>query len=391
DGFGTSQNRFLHDVTINEAGDRAYLSNWDAGLILLDISDPADPQLISQAIDTTVSDGEVNSHAAWPSEDGTVVVETNEDFDPFSLTFEITSGANAGEYPVAEGSFTDPIIDLPDGTMSGPTVYVGLGCDGTSVPPAPSSDHIAVIQRGVCRFDVKAQNAIDAGYAGIVVFNDEARGDALVTMGGDSRDIPGVFVGHSTGLAIMDVNDDSELVVGATGASVEVVSGFGRWGNVRVWDYTEEPNPVLASQFDTVCSANPGDESCDPAGTYSVHNVVVEDDLAYISWYSDGMLVVDISDPYNPVEIARYSDGGEEFEEQNGGPQDFWGVYKERNSPWIYGSDRNGGGLLYGCSQLSITSTSSFEASSSKTTRPPLTGFSISVGRYMTYVRRVGR
>jgi hypothetical protein len=45
------------------------------------------------------------------------------------------------------------------------------------------------------------------------------------------------------------------------------------------------------------------------------------------------MLVLDVTDPYNPVEVGRYTEHGE----------DYWGVYKETNSPWIYGSDRNGG------------------------------------------------
>jgi hypothetical protein len=42
--------------------------------------------------------------------------------------------------------------------------------------------------------------------------------------------------------------------------------------------------------------------------------------------------VLDITDPYNPIEIGRYSDGN-----------NFWGVYKAPDSPWIYGSDRNEG------------------------------------------------
>ncbi|WP_396610654.1 PA domain-containing protein [Haloferax sp. S1W] len=343
DGFGSSQNRFLHDVTINEEGTRAYLANWDAGLVLLDISDPTNPTLVSQAIDPSAGDGEVNSHNAWPTEDGSVVVETEEDFNPFTLEFEIVSGPNAGTYPAAEGAFTTPIGDLPEMTMSGPTVYFGLGCDGDSFPPAPSPDHIAVIQRGACRFDEKAQNAIDAGYAGMVVFNDAAGGDAIITMGGESRDIPGVFVGHSTGLAIFDVESADDLSVGQSGAPVEVEAKPERWGNVRIWDYADESNPVLASEFDTVCSANPVDESCDPRGTYTVHNVIVEGDKAYISWYSDGVLILDISDPYNPVETARYSPRGSEFEAQNGGIQDVWGIYKEPRRPWIYASDRNGG------------------------------------------------
>lgn len=28
--------------------------------------------------------------------------------------------------------------------------------------------------------------------------------------------------------------------------------------------------------------------------------------LAYISWYNDGVVILDITDPYNPEEIGRY-------------------------------------------------------------------------------------
>jgi hypothetical protein len=60
---------------------------------------------------------------------------------------------------------------------------------------------------------------------------------------------------------------------------------------------------------------------------------------AYVSWYSDGMLVLDVSDPYNPVEVGRFLDAS-----TNGdAPNDFWGVYKVPNDPYFYGSDRNGG------------------------------------------------
>ncbi len=109
------------------------------------------------------------------------------------------------------------------------------------------------------------------------------------------------------------------------------------------WDYSDPANPVLASTFNTVCSANPFDASCDPRGTYSSHNVVVDGDKAYISWYSEGVIVLDISDPYHPVEVGRYHQSGPAFEEANAGPQDVWGIYKEAGSPRIYASDRNGG------------------------------------------------
>ena len=346
DGYGQSRNRFLHDVTVSDDGTRAYLAHWDAGLILMDISDPADPQLISVALDPTAGDGEVNSHHAWPTADGSVVVETEEDFNPFALSFRITEGPNAGEYDAVEGIFTSPIADLPDRAMAGPTTYLGFACDPDGIPEADQDGEIAVIQRGPleepCAFDRKAEIAIANGYDGMVVFNHPSD-ESTVTMSGDSRDIPGLFVGHSTGLAIFDVDSVEALRVGDVGASIEAVAEPVQWGNVRIWDYSDEENPVLASEFDTRCSFDPVHEDCDPRGTYSVHNTIVERDRAYFSWYSDGVLILDISDPYNPVETARYSPSGPEFEAQNGGIQDVWGIYKEPRRPWIYASDRNGG------------------------------------------------
>ena len=348
EGFGASQNRFLHDFTITPDGKLAYLAHWDAGLILLDISDVANPRLISVALDPTSEDGEVNSHSVWPSEDGTVVVEGEEDFAPFEAIFRITSGTNAGQFPAAEGSFTTPITSLPGREMSGPTVYVGLACTGGDpVPPAASAGQVALIQRGACRFDDKATNAISAGYGSMVVFNNVGGGDGLITMGGASRDIPGVFVGHSTGLLIAGITSAADLVIGAAGASISVVAEPNGWSGLRVWDYSDPANPILASTFNTTCSEFPDDPSCDPRGTYSSHNMVTETVdgrvQTYVSWYSEGVLVVDVTDPFNPVEVTRFHGEGAAFEAENGGIQDVWGIFKEAGEETIYASDRNGG------------------------------------------------
>ncbi len=94
------------------------------------------------------------------------------------------------------------------------------------------------------------------------------------------------------------------------------------WGGLRIWDYADPFNPVLASNFDTVCSADAGDPICEAGKRYSVHNVQVDGNKAYVSGYGNG---------------------GPEFESQNAGPQDVWGIYKKSNSRWIYASDTNGG------------------------------------------------
>lgn len=341
DGFGNSANRFLHDITISQNGKRAYLSNWDAGLVLLDISDPANPQLVSVALDPSNGslDGEVNSHAAWPSENGKVVVESEEDFDaavstvpPGNLTFgdftsntipgtaistvdgdafeanqlgntatvdgssvSVSAGPLAGStFAAIELSGNQPTF-AATGPVTGEAVWIGSACPGDPILNAAAFDagDIAVVRRGTCFFSDKLASAAALGAAAVVITNNQ------------TNDTP--------------------------------------WGGIRIWDYSDPANPLLASTFNTLCSANPLDASCDPRGTYSVHNVMVEEQRAYISWYSDGVLVLDISDPYNPVEIARYNPTGAAFESSNGGIQDVWGIYKDDRKDLIYGSDRNGG------------------------------------------------
>jgi hypothetical protein len=336
-GFGASQNRFLHDITTSADGTQAYLANWDAGLILLDISDVTNPVQVSVALDVDNGslDGEVNSHAVWPSEDGSIVVEGEEDFsawegsiaptnfvfsfdnpipgvatstttgDVFEVnqtdnsgtltatTLEVTVGLLApSTYTVAE--LGDNATPLGAGSVAGEIVWIGRACNGDVIEnPGDVAGSIAIARRGACSFSEKSINAGAAGAMAIVIANN--------------------------------------------------LEGT-EWSGLRIWDYSDPENPVLADTFNTTCSASKAPAgTCDPAGTYSAHNVIVETTgnkvKAYVSWYSDGMLVIDVSDPYNPEEVGRFLDASSNDDE----PNDFWGVYKQPNDPFFYGSDRNGG------------------------------------------------
>ena len=54
------------------------------------------------------------------------------------------------------------------------------------------------------------------------------------------------------------------------------------------------------------------------------HNLMIKDDLVYISYYQDGLQVFDISNPENPVKIAYYDTY---MPENTGGYAGAWGVY----------------------------------------------------------------
>ncbi len=72
---------FNHDVWASEDGTVAYLSYWDAGLILLNISDPSSPTLIGRGIEPlTFGSEEGNLHHAVPARGGELVLLADEDF-----------------------------------------------------------------------------------------------------------------------------------------------------------------------------------------------------------------------------------------------------------------------------------------------------------------------
>jgi len=100
-----------------------------------------------------------------------------------------------------EAAFTPPITQT-----LGPLPFVfyaanSTGC--TSFPTGTFSGAIALIARGVCRFDTKVQNADNAGALGVVVYNNVV-GAPPFSMGGDPRNIPAFMVGNAEGLALVD-------------------------------------------------------------------------------------------------------------------------------------------------------------------------------------------
>lgn len=73
------------------------------------------------------------------------------------------------------------------------------------------------------------------------------------------------------------------------------------WGYLRVFDLANLSSPPQVGQFKTDHAASPNRPR---KGDYSIHNPLVVGDKAYLSWYSDGVRVVDISNPATPVEQA---------------------------------------------------------------------------------------
>lgn len=131
---------FLHDVWVEK--NVAYLSYWDAGLILLDVSDPANPQFISRT--PYPSDEEGNTHVAVPAQGGNLVITGDEDFTPDPWGFMRVFDSQDTSAPQQISTFaTENTLNAPPpvGDFSIHNVFVR----GHSVYASWYSDGIRVI------------------------------------------------------------------------------------------------------------------------------------------------------------------------------------------------------------------------------------------------------
>jgi hypothetical protein len=175
-------------------------------------------------------------------------------------------------------------------------------------------------------------------------------------MGGDGSPLPGIFVGHSTGLAIFDVADASALNIGDTGAATASSVVFDGFGYFHLLDR------ATLSELGYYAPGQVNDpDYAIGFGDLTMHNVegnAVDRNQAFISWYSLGMRVVDVNtgnsvrppaddwDQATPPVDDYYGENVTEvgrFIAPEG--SNFWGVTQTviDGQRYVLGSDRNTG------------------------------------------------
>lgn len=380
EGMGAFPASLNHDVWVDEVDGRhlAVVSYWDAGWVLLDVTDPSDPQFVDDSTYpdpdpiSGISPPEGNAHAAAFDASGERIYAGDEDFDPFRLVAEITSGPFAGEtFRATQGSDVPQVTD--DEPLAGRTVFVGRACDDSpTVPPAPDdadADAVAVAERGDCTFTEKAANVSDAGYQGGIVFNSEEGSppcEALVSMLVEG-DIPFLFTARSSGFEILGIEgyeadncpggeNPSLPAVGTDGEDVDIRAVFDGWAYFHLLD---------RETLDEIGFYAPGEvfdrDFASGFGDLSMHNVEgdpVDAERAYVAWYSLGLRAVEHSpdfdtappdgdwDAATPPEDDYYGENVEEvgrFIAEDG--SNFWGVHvhEQGSNRYILASDRNTG------------------------------------------------
>jgi hypothetical protein len=346
---------FLHDMIVKEIGgtQTMLLSYWDGGYIKLDVDDPANPVFISDTdfaatdpLFPAFSPPSGNAHEAEFSHDNRFIVAADEEFAPFRGLLTI-DGPEPGPYNAAEFTDGPQIQELPDREIAPLTRYTGRSCsadpelgiavdDPIPAPPTGAGDKIAVIQRGVCFFAVKAANVQAAGYDAFIVFNNAGRpdGDPLLTNAVAESELPGLFMTRADGLKIFDLPPDAASPpLGTDGHDVSARSSFDGWGYAHLYDaktMQEIDQYAVREAREQRFALDFGDLSIHETANDPVTN------LAYISYYDAGLRVV------------RFGAGGMEevgrFIDSRG--NNFWGVEATADAAGnrlILASDRNYG------------------------------------------------
>ena len=118
------------------------------------------------------------------------------------------------------------------------------------------------------------------------------------------------------------------------------------FGYLRIYDYSKLRSPVQIGEYRTPNSRGASDQG---AGDYTIHNALQKGTDVYISWYSDGIRVLDASDPRRPREVAFFvppSANNPVSPSQRGtltNATQVWGVAVDDTTGLVYASDMNSG------------------------------------------------
>lgn len=307
-GHGAVRSFFAHSTSASADGLIAYVSFWDAGVVMLDISDVKAPGFLGRTGYEPREEG--NAHSAWPIESRNLLLVADEDYTPNGGTLEVTSPADlGGPIPFVEGELTNPLCRSGE-VSTEIAVIQRSGCDaGDYTPDAAGRLALTTLDRS-CHERAIASGS-DAGVHGMLFTSplplpallpahDHSSEPAARRSGRLPAPFPAGVIAEADGSRLRAAIKDGRQVRVRLMPDRE-----NTWGFLRIFDTSDRAAP---RQIATV--RTPKSRACfwgDPLEEwYTIHNPFVVGDKAYLAWYSDGVRVVDIANAADPREIGAY-------------------------------------------------------------------------------------
>jgi hypothetical protein len=245
-------------------------------------------------------------------------------------------------YRDADGEGDFRLIDITDPTApvqvsdwgvqdAGGPWYSGQGCDADANyghGAEPSEDGKLVFlsywDSGYIRLDVS--DPTNPRLTGRTVYPANADGDAHSSQYDEARKL------------LITADED---FCKTSGSGIE--KGF---GYLRVYDYSKPSAPKQIGLYKTPNSSGSTDIA---AGDFTIHNNFIVGTTSYTSWYTDGVRVIDLSNPRAPREVAYFvppATTNPVKPSQRGvltNTTQVWGVVVDEATGLVYASDMNSG------------------------------------------------
>jgi hypothetical protein len=322
---------------IQVCGGSRYDTDFPRGLMTWDVTDPAAPVELG-FVDTGCCTRGVHEFEVEHRDDlsrtfAYATVPASEYQDPATSSgFRDEQGR--GDFRLIDITDPENMVEVSDWGVihdAGGPLGPGQGCDPDPVfghGAEPSGDgtevFLAYWDSGFVALDVT--DPTDPTLLGDTDYEADEDGDGHSSMFDDDREL------------LFTADED---FCPNSGPDIETGLGY-----MRVYDYSDRSDPVQIGEYRTPNSMTVGNPA---SGDYTIHNVFLVGTDAYISWYSDGVRVVDASDPTDPEEVAFFVPpaGQNPVKPSQRGtlsqtPQ-VWGVVVDEATGLIYASDMNTG------------------------------------------------
>ncbi len=197
-------------------------------------------------------------------------VGAGEDDQVYGTGLDVSSPSTIADlYDGLEGNGDVSLGDTGDITTRMVPSVPADGCDPFT-NPGDINGNIALVIRGRCSFNIKYNNAAEAGAQAIVVYNDGTAPDRIdpIVMSAPGTTIPGIMIGFYDGDLIDSTVAGGDAVTGTVGPSIQIsredrIAGFSSRGpnggapDIIKPDVTAPGVQILAAHTPTPNDGNP--------------------------------------------------------------------------------------------------------------------------------------
>lgn len=344
-----------HSVRAADNGMTAYVSYWDGGILKFDISDPANPMFLGRTIYPAGSSGDGHSMTPYDVGDIRYILQNDEDFDSTPAILATSSATGSLTADGIQAFWTGDQLTAGGRIVTGTVHDAGDGCQASDYAGAAGdlalADTIDPFYVGVipgwpeplCPIGQQAILAANAG-ADVFVSNLISPDDAYqLDPGVDPRALSQAVAG----MPIIEIADIDDLAAGIRAAAgpvtVTATAQTPSWGYLRV--FRENANEEWQQVGSFTGAPHAFGEHPTPTGSWSVHNTEVLGDRAYSSWYSNGIVALDLSNPTQPQLVGQFvpNTSKRSANSLGVGPAEVWGVAIDTETGIIYASDMRTG------------------------------------------------